>query len=233
MQYRYNKAVTRASIPPGVQYVLALCAATLVSMGLLLAGYISGQGPGDAYLAWNLFLAWLPFGLSLWLMRVLGRKAWSSWEGLAVSGVWLAFLPNSFYMVSDFIHLPEAGASNALFNAVLFTSFIFTGLALGVGSLYLVHTELRRRLTSRGAGAWIAAILLVCSVAIYIGRDLRWNTWDVLFDPAGLLFDLSSRLLHPSAYLPMLAVVAPFFVLLASLYTIVWQGSRVLEANRK
>ena len=61
-------------------------------------------------------------------------------------------------------------------------------------------------------------------MAIYIGRDLRWNSWDVVADPAGVLFDLSSRLLHPGQYGPMLAVILPFFVLLCSLYGVAWFG---------
>ena len=69
--------------------------------------------------------------------------------------------------------------------------------------------------------------MLICSVAIYMGRDLRWNTWDILLNPAGLLFDVSDRLEHPAAYPHMLLVVAAFFVLLASMYNLLWRGSRL------
>jgi uncharacterized membrane protein len=162
--------------------------------------------------------------LALWLVHLLRRKAWSSWEGLAVSGVWLAFLPNSFYMVSDFIHLAEVGPAYLVYDVSLFVSFILTGLALGLGSLYLIHLELRRRTGDGMAYVCIMAILLACGVAMYIGRDLRWNSWDILVDPGGLLFDLSSRLLRPSSYLPMAIVVLPFFVLLGTTYVIVWAG---------
>lgn len=186
------------------------------------AALILDRSSAPLYLLWNLFLAWVPFGLTIWLIRLLRRKAWSSWEGMAVSAAWIAFLPNSFYMVSDFIHLSEVNPDRLLFYSVLFASFIFTALALGIASLYMVHAELRRRLAAGAAWAWILCVLFICCVAIYVGRDLRWNSWDVLVDPAGLLFDLSSRLLRPSEYRSIIGVIAPFFVLLSSVYAIAW-----------
>lgn len=213
--------------------MLALCLATAVSVGLLLGGAIVESGVVPAYLLWNLFLAWVPFGLALWLQYVLRRRRWSSWLGLLLTAAWLAFLPNSFYMVSDFIHLPEVAQEQLLYTVVLFTSFIYTAVLLGISSVYIVHAELRQRLSGWRAAACIGVTLLLCSVAMYVGRDLRWNTWDVLFDPAGVLFDVSSRLLHPAQYGAMLAVIAPFFVLIASMYTTAWQGIRLFLSREQ
>jgi len=216
-----------------VRYVLALCLATAASIGLLLAEAISSHGFSGLYLylLWNLFLAWIPFILSVWLVYMLHRKNWSSWGGLALSAGWLAFLPNSFYMISDFIHLPEVEPGQLLLSVVVFTSFIYTGVLLGLGSLYLIHTELNKRLSNRSSAFVVAILLLACSIAIYIGRDLRWNTWDVLANPAGMLFDLSERLLHPTQYPQALAVIVPFFVLLLSMYAVAWQTARLFAAR--
>jgi uncharacterized membrane protein len=109
----------------------------------------------------------------------------------------------------------------------MFASFVVTGLLLGFTSLYLVHRELLQRLPTNWAGGYVTAILFLCSVAIYIGRDLRWNSWDVLVSPAGMLFDLSDRLLHPSEYGSMLSVSLSFFVLLGGMYLVAW---RLVEA---
>lgn len=210
---------------PGFWYVSSLVLATAVSAGLLLSDYWLYHYLTPNYMLWNLCLAWIPFVLVLWLLRILRRRAWSSWEGLCATAVWLAFLPNSFYMISDFIHLADiTNPDQLLFSAVMFTSFIYTGVLLGLTSLYLVHEELRRRLASFKAAACVVAILAICSLAIYVGRDLRWNTWDILVDPAGVLFDVSSRLLQPSQYGTALQVILPFFVLLLGMYTAFWQG---------
>jgi uncharacterized membrane protein len=212
-----------------MQFVLALGISTAVSVGLFAYGAWRHHSLAAAYLPWNLFLAWVPLALAARLMNVLRRKDWSSWEGLAVSFLWLAFLPNSFYLISDFIHLQEVEPAHVLYDSVMFTSFVFTGLALGFTALYLVHKQLRKHLGGQRAAEWAGVILLFCSIAIYMGRDLRWNTWDIFVNPAGLLFEAADRIQHPSAYPHMLLVVAAFFVLLAGMYNLVWRAARLLD----
>jgi len=213
------------------QFVLTLLGATLVSIGLFAYGAWRNHSLAFDYLLWNLWLAWLPFIFSVWLIRLLRRKLWSSWEGLLVSVLWLVFLPNSFYMISDFIHLQEVQRVDILYDAVMFTSFIYTGVVLGFSSLYLVHGQLRRRLSGRSAAGWAGVTLLVCSAAVYVGRDLRWNSWDILTNPGGLLFDISDRLQHPASYPQMLVTVGSFFVLLVSMYCLAWYSIRLLSRH--
>ena len=182
-----------------------------------------------SYLPWNLLLAWIPLGLSLGLVALLRRRRWSDWLTLLLTLVWVLFLPNSFYLVSDFIHLQEVATTNVLYDAVMFTVFVFTGLLLGFSSLYLVHRELLKRLPTRSAALVVAGLLLVCSFAIYIGRDLRWNSWDVLVSPAGLLFDLSNRVTQPTSWNEMFSTVAIFFALLGGMY---YTGRQLLSDGR-
>jgi uncharacterized membrane protein len=181
-----------------------------------------------AYLLWNLFLAWLPLVFAWRIVVVLRYKLWSSWEAMGVSVLWLIFLPNSFYMISDFIHLQDI-RQDVLYSALMFTSFIYIGVLLGFSSLYLIHLEFNKRFTSNTSVGLLGIILLVCSFAIYLGRDLRWNSWDILTNPGGLLFDISARLLHPSVYPQMFLTVIPFFVLLASMYSLVWYSIQLLR----
>ncbi len=207
---------------PRGQFVIGLGVASLVSLGLFACGAWRNHDLLYGYLVWNLTLAWLPLIFAVHLTRLLKRKLWSSWEGLATSGLWLVFLPNSFYMISDFIHLQEVQRVDVLYDAVMFTSFIYTGVALGFSSLYLIHLQLKRRLSARAAIGWIAATLALCSAAIYVGRDLRWNSWDILTNPGGLLLDISDRLQNPATYGQVVTTMVSFFVLLASMYGVIW-----------
>lgn len=211
------------------QFILALITSSLVSAGLFAYGAWRDDNLGYFYLIWNLGLAWLPLLFAVRLVKVLQKKRWSSWEGLAVSGLWLVFLPNSFYMISDFVHLREVSRVDILYNTVLFMSFVYTAVVLGFSSLYLVHLQLKRRLSGRAAAWWVAGILFLCSVAVYIGRELRWNSWDILTNPGGLLFDLSDRLLHLRTYPHMLLIIGAFFILLTSLYHLLWRGAELLR----
>lgn len=207
----------------------ALALASLVSIGLWAGGYLTATISGYSYMLWNLALAWLPFIFILWLLRMLLHKRWSSWEGIIISLLWLTFLPNSFYMLSDLIHIREATAENVLFITVMLTSFALIGLLLGYVSLYLFHNELRRRLPDHTSRHIVALVLLLCSFAIYLGRDLRWNSWDLLVNPFGLIFDISNRFISPMAYPGMFVVTGSFFILLASIYFVLWNIISVLR----
>lgn len=212
-----------------MRYLVGLGVATAVSLGLLVTTWlVNGELLYD-YLVWNLFLAWLPFLLANWLQRALSTRLWSSWPPLLLTVAWLAFLPNSFYMVSDFVHLSGVAADQILLSAVTFTCFIVTGLWLGMSSLYIVHRELVERVGRQWALVGVEALLFVASLAIYVGRDLRWNSWDVLVNPFGLLFDLSERLVHPAQYGAIATVVLPFFALLSVIYLLVWQTAQTLR----
>ncbi len=219
----------RVKWEPETSFIAALVVATFVGVGLLTAEAVSSGSFAYAYLITNTILAWVPFVLAVGLRQTLRTKRWSSWQALALSVAWLMFLPNSFYMVSDFIHLSEIGGDQMLIAAVAFTSFIFLGLLLGIVSVYLIHKEFLKRVSPRAAAGLVGLLLLISSFAIYVGRDLRWNTWDVFLNPWGLLFDLSERFIHPSQYGQMLAVVVPFFVLLCSFYAVVWYGIRAVH----
>ncbi len=210
-------------------FIYALGGGMLVCIGMLIFGSFYANSGRYDYLLWNLFLATLPLLFALRLTRVLKTKRWSDWTPIGWSLLWLLFLPNSFYMISDFIHLREISAADILFNSVMFTSIIYLGVLLGFCSLYLVHHQLRRRLSARLSAVWIGVTLLLCSTAIYIGRDLRWNSWDVLVNPFGLLFDVSDRLLRPEDYPHMFVTILSFFALLASLYAVVWTAARALR----
>jgi len=223
----------KRSFRPRTQFLLALLAASLVSVGLYLYGAWRNHSWEFGYLNWNLFLAWLPLFFAGWLVIILKRKRWSSWEGILATILWLLFLPNSFYMVSDFVHLQDAARVDVLFDAVMFSSFIFIGVALGLSSLFLVHIQFRKRFNSGVVLTWLAAIFLLCGFAIYLGRDLRWNSWDVLTNPGGLLFDVSDRAIHPRSYPQMFLTTGSFAVMLANIYMLSYRGVQLLHPSRR
>ena len=228
LSYTISIMVTRRL--PRTRYIMALVISTLTSLGLFAYGAWRNQSLEFSYLVWNLFLAWLPLIFAVRLVSVLRRKLWSSWEAMATSLLWLVFLPNSFYMISDFIHLQDVRRVDILYDTVMFTSFIYTGVALGFSSLYLIHLQFRRRFSRRTAAGWIAFTLFVSSIAVYVGRDLRWNSWDILTNPGGLLFDISYRATHLAEYPQMIVTIVSFFVLLLSMYGLLWRGARLLTS---
>lgn len=212
---------------------LALLASSLVSVGLYVGGTWGSYENDFAYMIWNLFLAWVALGLTLFLERTLHRTYWSSWFALLITTVWIVFLPNTFYMITDFIHVKELSTEDLVYGAFMFSSFIFNAVILGIISIYIVHQELLKRLHARTAGLLVGGIILLCSFAMYIGRELRWNSWDIVANPSSLLFDVTDRLLNAREHPHMIAVTLGFFALVASTYAVVWQMARVGRGQQK
>lgn len=179
------------------------------------------------YLPWNLLLAWLPL-VTAWLLRGWrwrGRR----WAELGLPVVWLLLLPNSFYVVSDLIHLRAVPEIGLLYDAVLFAAFIINSFGAGLAALYFMHRWLIDRLGGLAHGLMAGACLL-SGFAIYLGRSQRWNSWDAALNPAGLLFDVSERLINPLAHPQLIVTTASFFLLIGSLYLVVWRLMTVRRA---
>lgn len=178
-------------------------------------------------------LAWLALLVTLWLEYVLHRNLWSSWYALVVTLLWVVLLPNTFYMISDFVHLQDLGRVDLLYDVVMFSSFIFNAVLLGFLSLFIVHQELVRRLRNQTSNILMGLVILICSFAIYIGRELRWNTWDIITNPASLLFDVSDRVLNPREHPQVITTTLSFFILLTTIYAALWHITKLGRGKPK
>lgn len=211
--------------------------ALLLSNGMSLVLYlfriVNAQNFRYGFLMWNVFLGWLPLLFAWLLLRRLERTLWMSTVNLILTALWLGFLPNSFYLASDLIHLHSTGEVSLLYDAVLFFSCIFNAYVAGFASLYLIHHELLKRRSRSFAHVLAAGVLLACSFAIYLGRNLRWNSWDILVNPFGILFDVTDRIIDPLSHPSVIITTAVFFGLLGSMYVVLWQFLSALTVTRR
>jgi uncharacterized membrane protein len=162
-----------------------LAAAALVAASALCVALleIRVRETGSSYyrfLAWNLILAWVPLVIAVVAYararRGVGPLVW------VLLVPWLLFFPNAPYLLTDFIHLDE-GPAPLWYDALMLSAFAWTGLMLGFGSLYLVQLILRRAFGAAIAWAAVLAALALASVGVYIGRFIRFNSWDALLHP--------------------------------------------------
>lgn len=202
---------------------MALLVAQGTSLVFFLMRILAANTVRYSFLSWNLILADVPLILSLVLVRRLAITSWLTWQNMGLTILWLGFLPNSFYLVSDLIHLEATGEVGLLYDIVLFMSFIFNAYTVGFISLYIVHRQLLKRITDLKAHSIIAGVLLLCGFAIYLGRTLRWNSWDILVSPIGLLFDISDRFINPGSHPQSFVTTMTFFLLLGTMYVVIWQ----------
>ena len=88
-------------------------------------------------------------------------------------------------------------------------------------SLSTMQTVVSKRIGKLGGWLFAALALALGSLGIYLGRFLRWNSWDVFFDAPTVLADVGVRLLYPLAHRQAYAVTLLFFVFLFTCYLIV------------
>lgn len=190
---------SRTRIRPGRQLLLvgALLLATLLCIALDAVRW-AHSSVTFSWMHWNLFLAWLPMLCALAaynLFREQSRLSWLLAAGCAF--VWLLFFPNAPYIVTDILHLQDRGDVPFWYDVLLFVSFAWTGVFLGLASLALMQSLVRRAAGSLLGWVFALGALVLGGVGIYVGRFLRWNSWDVLYRPTGMLATTVDALIHP------------------------------------
>jgi uncharacterized membrane protein len=176
----------------------------------LLAARVGETGSiAFAFLGWNLVLALIPLGASSLLSR-LDRRRSPRLALLAVGAVWLLFLPNAPYILTDLFHFRARPPVPTWFDLALLLSFAGTGLLAGYLSLAEVHRVVAGRIGPRVAWAGAIGVLFLSAFGIYLGRYLRYNSWEILTAPERLLADVIAPVLDPMAHPRAVAVTAVF-----------------------
>ena len=146
-------------------------------------------------LIWNLFLAFVPFCISRYLMH---HPQWIEHrlKFLLASFIWLLFIPNSFYIITDLFHLFERPEIPLWFDLVLIFSFAWNGLLLGVISLRQMERIIETKWKWSEA-FFVYPIMCLNAFGIYLGRYLRYNSWDIVSSPFQLASDIIYLFVHP------------------------------------
>lgn len=203
----------QAAVVASLAFATALCTLMLV-VRAAYAGQLTHFG-----LQWNLFLAWLPMLgalISYNLGKRYGRRAWPLI--LPFLGLWLLFFPNAPYILTDFIHLQPVGGVPLWYDLILVITFALTGVFLGLVSLYLMQSLVRRAFGAVTSWVFTLGVLAVTGFGVYLGRFPRWNSWDLLTDPSALLADIWSRLSDPLAHSRTFVFSLLFSLCLTAMY---------------
>jgi len=144
------------------------------------------------FLTLNLFLAWIPL-----LLSSLLRPDQKGWAQCVIFFGWLIFFPNSFYLITDLVHLRERPGVPYWFDILLVFSAVLNGVLIGYVSFIKIEKHITLKFSKEKTTVIMMACLFLCSFGIYIGRVLRWNSWDVIANPAGLGSDIAYMVIHP------------------------------------
>ncbi len=189
-------------------------------MKSILANAFEAFNQHSGWIVWNLFLAFIPLALSFWLFTRFPRRGariarrsplW--WVGLII---FIAFLPNAAYLLTDIIHLIEAiraGYSIWVITLIFIPLHLFA-IFIGWEAYVISLLNQSRYLEKQGAKKFVLAseilVHALCAVGIYLGRFLRFNSWDFVIKPDIVLVSAIDNLTTKK---PLLVIIITFIVL--------------------
>lgn len=175
--------------------LLVISSTSLILIAIRL--FLAAPSRAYAFLVWNLFLAWIPYVIGLLLLSY-HRHITSRWALSAIVLLWILFFPNAPYIATDFFHFDQKPHIPVWFDLIMLFSFAWSGLLLGLLSLRDVQTVIVQKTNHFIGWFFVVMAILFGAVGVYMGRYLRWNSWDVFIDPFELANDLVIRFMYPS-----------------------------------
>ena len=203
----------------GIYLFLSFAACIMVIFRKIYFG-----GAGYSFLIWNLFLAWVPLILaaSIGLIYRLHKRSILKNLYILILGIgWFAFYPNCAYLITDYIHISgikyyysQIGYVmnfDIWYDFVLVSLFVLTGFLLGFISLYLLQIIISDKFNKALGWMFVIIVLVLSSFGVYLGRFVRWNSWDLVFNLKVLL---KSVLLDSKHYAAEFTVLLSLFLIL-------------------
>jgi len=179
--------------------VLALTFATAAGAALVLGRVFFTGNLKYGLLVGNLALAWIPLVFALLAQTQFEADGWRRWRFAALAMGWLLFFPNAPYIFTDVVHVFQGSFRNFWADLTLIFIFGLTGLVLGFLSLYLMHGLARRAWGQWRGWMFVIIVSALSGFGTYLGRVLRFNSWDVIVKPVKLIQGVSSWAGNPLA----------------------------------
>lgn len=150
------------------------------------------------FLVWNLFLAVIPYAISTYLISLSNIKKISL---VFYGSIWLLFLPNAPYIITDLLHLRMSDPHLMWLDVLLVTSFAYNGLVLFYLSLNDMDSILNKFLNRKKCNWLLIIIFFLTGFGMYLGRFLRYNSWEIIQHPMALTSDILDIIIHPNQHL--------------------------------
>lgn len=165
------------------------------------------------WVIWNLFLAAIPVALGLgigWLSSRWKNRPVASFLIAAMMLAWLAFLPNTCYLLTEWRHylsrldrydlyLESQISPHVTLTLMFDTVFYFCYSAIGLLAFTLAVRPVADVVKREGGRpwAWGIPLFILTALGVYLGLILRFNSWDLLARPGDVWYAASSVATRP------------------------------------
>ncbi len=177
------------------------------------------------FYAWNTFLAVVPIIFS----RKLLVQTKLNFKSICLMMAWLLFFPNAAYIITDLFHYTERPPVPKWYDLILVTSAAWNGLLLGIISLMQVEAFLQKHLNGLWVKLSVFVFMLLCGYGIYIGRFLRFNSWNIITKPGTLFYTTSSHVFDPIEHWKIWCFTLLFAAMFCIIYFTLKELPRLLE----
>ncbi|POS01750.1 putative membrane protein [Flavobacterium croceum DSM 17960] len=181
MSMLYRKERTTLFLLLSYSILLLLCRATLTQSIYLF------------FLVWNTFLGIIPLLISSYI-HFTGELL-SKTKLIILLLIWLVFLPNSFYIITDVVHLPKSSKHLFWLDATIILSCAITGFYAGFISINQISQVVQLKYAIKIQQWHLVLLAILSGFGIYIGRILRFNSWDIILQPTYLIETLFQQII--------------------------------------
>jgi uncharacterized membrane protein len=211
--------IKKFKIPNSILYLLGL-AVLLNILRVILFGNTS-----FIYILWNILLAFVPFFISSIL--ILNTNKSNIIKPVFIIGFifWFIFLPNAPYVITDFIHLGRIHAVPIMYDIFLLFTSASAALLMGLYSLSHMEKMLLLKFPKKVTNILIAIIILFTSFGMYLGRFLRFNSWDLFISHNSIAFGIWNALSNPNNLMNIYSYTILFFIFIYVSYISFKEGN--------
>jgi uncharacterized membrane protein len=202
-----------------------LILSNLFSVGLVLFRIMYTGHVLFAFLIWNLFLAFVPYVIS---RQITNTLITSKWKFILCAFIWLLFIPNAFYIITDLFHLDMNEMVPLWYDLALLLSFAWSGILFGILSVRQMEKLFEKYFNRRLDLFFILPVMALNGLGVYIGRYLRFNSWDVITNPLQLIQDIIYLFIHPLRNRFDWSMIVCYTILLTLIYCTIKKLSKAL-----
>ncbi len=167
------------------------------------------------FLNWNLFLAFLPWLITKWInyKKIRNKILFAL---MIIS--WILLFPNSPYILTDLFHLKIRASVPLWYDLIVILAYAWTGLMFGFVSLQYILKLLGEKIERKYVDIIAILFLFISAFGVYLGRYMRWNSWDIISNPFDIFHDVFDRFANPTDHGRTWAVTILFGIFLNMIF---------------
>jgi uncharacterized membrane protein len=232
MQLLFKKLTPERRLRWSVFALLALT--STISVAILVYRNTMSSSHEYLFLVLNLNLAWIPFIMAtlVYSARHLPKTP-RFVVTICCGGLWLLFMPNAAYLLTDFQHLARNNDAPLWYDIIMLLWFAWAGLLLGIFSLYYMQELVARSLGKLTGWLFTLGIIFLNSYGVYLGRFMRWNSWDLIRRPEKIISDILNNFSYPENYQTILLYTGLYGLLFLAVYVTFFLFGQLVNAHRQ